>query len=285
MKTNTSKSIFIFISVILTILIAILTVPSIVANNYSSKDTWNVIEVPEEYYSGIGSTISSHMSHNLSDFEKIRLISGVWNSSLSEGLIPRSTEYLLAVNLAKSSLKELYDSTFYPYEITESELYTWDAVKYTRTDETFKTFSADYWIITLTRYDGNCSHKVLMTDSGVILYAEYSGFYPDSHVVSFNNNYSKAPIVNDQDCSYIPFVAPTLVPAYSEIKHPNYYKEVGILTIGSSEINNMYALDNLTDSVSSYEHFYLFRTFERDLENDTLRYVVGMYPYEKKISK
>ena len=158
---------------------ALIVVLSIVAPKYllarTLTEQTNHVEVaPEEYYLEAGTMMSRNTSSNLSAVDRIKLISGTWDSNMTKCDITEGfLDEVEAVELAKKQLDVYYKQGVYPYsvQIQYDNLYSYSSELYCYTDTSFDTYTAYLWKITFTKYDNSVENIVYMTESGTILLA------------------------------------------------------------------------------------------------------------------
>ena len=102
---------------------AMIVVLSIVAPKYllarTLTEQTNRVEVaPEEYYLEAGTMMSRNTSSNLSSIDRIKLISGTWDSNMEKCEITEGfLDEVEAVELAKKQLDVYYKQDVYPYSV------------------------------------------------------------------------------------------------------------------------------------------------------------------------
>ena len=146
---------------------------SIVAPKYllarTLTEQTNHVEVaPEEYYLEAGTMMSRNTSSNLSAVDRIKLISGTWDSNMTKCDITEGfLDEVEAVELAKKQLDVYYKQGVYPYsvQIQYDNLYSYSSELYCYTDTSFDTYAAYLWKITFTKYDNSVENIVYMTES------------------------------------------------------------------------------------------------------------------------
>jgi hypothetical protein len=251
---------------------------------HKGQDILNTAEsAPLEYYSAASSVVARNSSAKLSEFQKMQLISGAWDSRDSEASQDESriTEYE-AVNLAQTALGSLYDAGLYPSTISSDygNWYSWTANCYKATDTTFNTYTSYYWIISFSRYDETESHTVLMTEEGSVLLAvadirdyKYTPESPDSlYSVLYESDRRETSVIalssKDELLDDIP-------------EYPHFelgsmeYSEVSLLMVGRDSVSSVdkfreYYQDSTSEDM---EFYYLFQCEGED------SYAVGIIPY------
>lgn len=137
-------------------------------------ETERVHEIPEEYYVEAGDAMARNTSESLSAIDRVKLISGEWESNMRKCEITEGfLDEVEAVALAKNQMELYYDQGVFPYSIqTKYEnLYSYSSELYCFTDSNFRTYSAYLWKIVFTKYDKSIQNIIYMTESGTILLA------------------------------------------------------------------------------------------------------------------
>ncbi len=285
MKKNI-RIILILFSVIFLVVAGGLFLPEIFLKYSAEKLSGQIQTVPSQYYLSAGSAVSKVASLQLSEYEKIRLISNAWDSETniveSEETDKQAFEI---VEMAKKNLQTLYNKDLYPISFSKigPSWFSWEAQCYRSTDATFHTYSAYYWLIKLTRYDNKETHIILMTEEGNILYAEVTGPKNEKHIVDITVNYKKLPMLNNSLVSCTRFNPNTTkLPTYPDIKFPTYKECVGVLTVGNEWIRDEETLKKYYEmSPEALEFYYVFQAGESTGSID--HYIIGIIPYEGEI--
>lgn len=274
--------ILIWIIIILFTVVGSLLLPGLFLRRNANHLSKQLHDVPSEYYLGSGSAISQIASMQLSEYEKIRLMCGAWDSN-TRVIASDQNEHnnTVIVKQVKEQLQYLYKHNLYPTSFSSvgANWYTWKIDCYCSTDSTFHTYSAYYFIVTLTKFDNSERHTVMITQDGTIVYAEALVPSYGVHIVDFAFDCRNLPIVNKKLCSYIKVSNHTLLPSYPEVVFPNQKKWVGVLTVGSEWITD-------TDTLNKYYHlfsdtlefYYLFQSEEYSAGKT--KYTLGIIPYE-----
>lgn len=142
---------------------------------WSSSRTGKVQPVPEEAYSAVGSALSRNMSENLSIYERLQLISGKWESSISEAdRYDMMLEPYEALEMVRQTMGSMYDLGLYPDDLrgTYRNWYTWKAFPYRAVDSVFHTYAAYFWKFCFYCYDSSESHTVYVLEDGTVFLAE-----------------------------------------------------------------------------------------------------------------
>ncbi len=294
MKKNNIHLLVISIMLTLLVIISGLFLPQLLLEHYSGSQTGIVTRVSSENYIGKNSAISAMASSQLSEYERIQLITNSWdgestkvNASFSE----KDANYMY--KLTKDCLHKLYLADLYPVSVIEESgdnWYNWKAKRYCCTDSTFNTFKAYYWVMNLYRYDGTESHTVIISEEGTIIYAECT----TTATISASNiagNYEKLSIMKYAPHSYVSLNPDSPIPDYREIKIPDGLDSIGVILIGENNVNTKEELENVYSSqnssiLSSYEYYYIFQGIEdmrnwKTIENSgKMKYTFGITPYK-----
>lgn len=137
-----------------------------------------VAKVPSAYYSGASSAMARNASAQMGVFQKLQLITGLWES---ETKTPDSYELQLeeyeAVGLARKGIEELNRQGLYPESLSSDygSWYIWEAQPMKAVDMIFHTYTAYYWRIHFTKYDGSQTHTVYILEDGTVISAEAYG--------------------------------------------------------------------------------------------------------------
>ena len=195
--------------------------PEYFLNNYSESDINQVITPPADTYQINNSALSALASMQLTNYEKMRLISHVWEgNSESIGAEYSDEDAYSMVELAKKNLKEYYRLGLYPSNFTSEDgasWYNWEAERYCSTDATFHRFSAYFWVIKLVKYDQTEDHFVIMMEDGTILCAGCNIHFPQKGTVRIEQKCAKLPIVRGRSYKYTAMKNDDKIPYYDKI--------------------------------------------------------------------
>ena len=166
---------FILIIVTISVAAASIWLPGFLMQKNNKKTYESINDVPHEYYSGPSEAIIKNASKQLSREERIRLITGVWESRANTATADECsiTEFGIKT-LTENRVRDLYIKGLYPKNLMSdyNNWYAWSATPYKALDTTFKTYAAIYWDLTFTKYDNSEVHRFIVTENGDILYAE-----------------------------------------------------------------------------------------------------------------
>lgn len=150
-------------------------VPKLLLDKKSEDSLSQVVEAPDSYYLTSRTATARSASSKLSALDKIRLICGVWDSSMTKCDI---TDGFLtmdeAVALARTQMELYYQAGLYPVSLYSGydNWYSFECNLYKYTDNSFNTYTAYLWEITFTKFDSSTYHTLLMSESGTILAAD-----------------------------------------------------------------------------------------------------------------
>jgi hypothetical protein len=273
------------IIIILTLIVAVggVFMPGIILK-HKGKSMLNKAEsAPLEYYSAASSVVARNSSAKLSEYQKLQLISGAWESADSDAGRDESliTEYE-AVTLAQAAIGRLNAAGLYPSTISSDygNWYSWTADCYKATDTTFNTYTSYYWVISFSRYDETESHTILMTEGGTVLLAvanieayKYTPENPGSlySVLYDKKNRETSVIALDSGDELI-----GNIPTYPHIELEGMeYSAVSLLMVGRDSVTSEdkfleYYREPSSDDM---EFYYIFQCESED------GYAVGIIPY------
>ena len=199
-------------------------------DKYANAGTNFVFTPPAENYQIDNAALSAMASMQLTNYEKIRLISHAWEgSSESVGAQYSDEDAYSMVELAKKNMREYYRIGLYPSNFMSEDgdsWYNWKAKRYCSTDATFHRFSAYYWTIALSKYDQSEDHMIIMMEDGTILFAACEIMNPAKGVVRMERKYSSLPIVRGRSCRYT-----AITPETKEYSQIPYYEDIPISPI------------------------------------------------------
>ena len=270
----------IIIATLLTMIIGLsgIFVPGIVLKKTNSTTLNTATRLSDEYYSHSSTAISRNASAQLSDYQKMMLISGAWESTITEADIAESylTEYE-AINMAQKAVDRLYENGNYPCQLSSSfkNWYTWTATLYKAIDTSFHTYTAYYWKLTFDSYDTEEHHTVLMMEDGTLLCAYTNVHYLITTVIVtyFKNSYlgSKSAFVGyNADI--------TTLPRYADIEIPESrlrIKKNAIMVVGNKDLYSITQVQNAYNDPDTTSEFYcIYQLISRYV------YMYTMIPYQ-----
>ena len=175
-----------------------ISLPGILLHVTFSSQLDSVNPISAELYSKSNSAIARNASMKLTEYERMKLISGSWASTQTEVNVSHSNiSEVEAVQLARDAISELYSADAYPYNFDSAydNWYSWETKCYQCIESSFKTYSAYYWRITFYRYDTDEMHEVLITENGTLLVLRNNKpkdtlqSLSDSWITAMNNYY------------------------------------------------------------------------------------------------
>lgn len=228
------KQNYILISAFLITVCAGIFLPGILLHYTFQANLNETKPVPKDYYNYSSSVISKNASNKLSEFEKIKLISGAWKSSQTPVDFSYSTiTQTQAADYAKNAVSDLYKAKLYPYHF-DSEYgnwYSWKASLFQYTETTFNTYSAYCWLITFYKYDSTEIHDVLITENGTLLSIRTNRTVADNAIIKSSataTDFStSSPSLSDQNW-------------HNSMKHyyNEKYKPVTVSFLSAADISN-----------------------------------------------
>ncbi len=184
------------ITLFVVITLAGISIPGILLHLTFASKLNTSTKIDESLYQVSNSAISRNASEKLSEYERLKLISGSWESEIVE-IDPSYSNIseVTAVDSARAAISTLAGFGCYPYVFDSSydNWYSWDTHYYKCTETTFHTYSAYFWKITFYRYDENEIHEIYITENGTLFAIAnnkpiYSSRYIGNH---FSNNMSQ----------------------------------------------------------------------------------------------
>ena len=151
--------------------------PGILIEGQQRKAVGEVQAVPAQYIAS-DSLLAKEASESLKLNDRIQLITGQWESEAQEAYSYEMTlEDYKAAALARDSMEAIYQKGQYLSDLASSyaNWYTWEAFPMKAVDTTFHTYSAYYWKLVFTKYDGTETHTVFLLEDGTVLLAEAEG--------------------------------------------------------------------------------------------------------------
>lgn len=266
---------------VLAIVLAGIFLPGILLHLIFSMNLGKALTAPRNYYIASNSAISRNASARLTEYEKMKLISGIWESSEVPVDSSRSSiTEITAVNLAKQAVNDLYQNMVYPYHFDSSygNWYSWDAALYQCTENTFHTYTAYYWLIHFYKYDDTETHTVLMTESGNLLSISVNrpsaeSYNSDSYHGTreyFREKYKKG----GTPISFLKIPSSLSLPSYGNIpvESPSYYYAEAMI-IGV-RVRNWEDFNQTAASAENIEKYYIYQC------NTKGHFVVTIIPWE-----
>ncbi len=163
--------------IVLTVIAAVagIILPGVILKAQGSSDYGIIKNVPEEYYSSVSAAMARNASANLNDYQRLQLISGRWESKISDvSAYEMELQDYEAVKIIRDALGKLNEEGIYPESIFSdyANWYNWRGAAHKAVDTTFHTYTAYYWEIDFYKYDSEETHKVYVLEDGLVFYAE-----------------------------------------------------------------------------------------------------------------
>lgn len=237
--------------------------PRYILKSNAEKNYNTVTEVPTDFYSGPSEAVVKNASKQLSNYQKLQLISGLWESEISTASDSETNiSELDAKDLAISKLISLSSDGLYPINVDSDyqKWYSWEASAYKAVDTTFRTYAAIYWDVTFTKYDNSESHRIIITENGDVLFANAAS---NTDTKSFGNFSPKL-----ENIGYL-FINDDIYGTSDE--HINHFQTTPISdNINSSSKSSLSESSNITDNSSTLQTTILLSSAENyiaDLPN------------------
>lgn len=237
--------------------------PRYILKSNAEKNYNTVTEVPTDFYSGPSEAVVKNASKQLSNYQKLQLISGLWESEISAASDSETNiSELDAKDLAISKLISLSSDGLYPINVDSDyqKWYSWEASAYKAVDTTFRTYAAIYWDVTFTKYDNSESHRIIITENGDVLFANAAS---NTDTKSFGNFSPKL-----ENIGYL-FINDDIYGTSDE--HINHFQTTPISdNINSSSKSSLSESSNITDNSSTLQTTILLSSAENyiaDLPN------------------
>lgn len=255
--------------------------PGIILNAANTSFLNTAARLPGKYYSSTTSVISRNASSQLSEYQKMMLISGAWESEITEADFSESilSEYE-AVNQAQQAINELYEHKNYPCSLESSfkNWYTWSATLYKATDANFHTYAAYYWELSFHRYDSGEYHTVLMMEDGTLLCAYTNLHYlivnSISDYLSTESKYaSKSSFINLDK-----LIDASALPRYqnTDIREERLrVKSCSVMVVGNQNMTTLkQAQEDYNNPETNNQHYYIYQLLSEWV------YMYTMIPYQ-----
>ncbi len=174
-KNNFSLSLLLGISLACLAVACGILLPKLILRKATDKQLSVVETAPESYYLASGTAMAKNASQQLSSLDRIKLISGVWESNcvqVSPGEGTLSEAEIIA--LTKQQMEYYYEQNVYPYSLSSSysNWYSWSTELYCYTDTVFNTYTTYLWVVHFIKFDNMLEHTILITENGTILAAQ-----------------------------------------------------------------------------------------------------------------
>ncbi len=149
--------------------------PKLILKKTTDSQLSVVETAPESYYLASGTAMAKNASEQLSSLDRIKLISGTWESNCVQVTPGESTlNEAEIIALTKEQMEYYYKQNVYPYSLSSaySNWYSWNTELYRYTDTVFNTYTTYLWVVHFTRFDNTLEHTILVTENGTILAAQ-----------------------------------------------------------------------------------------------------------------
>ncbi|MCM1308856.1 MAG: hypothetical protein NC223_09695 [Butyrivibrio sp.] len=164
-----------YISVVIASAAAVLSgifLPGLLIKRISASDLGKTEAAPAKYYNASSFALSRNISEQMDSYDRLRLVSGSWESSLEE-----ADEHEMSLRMhhaaaaARDCIEELYGKGLYPTSLSSKygNWYNWQAEPYKAVDSVFNTYAAYYWKVTFQSIDRDERHTVYVLEDGTLI--------------------------------------------------------------------------------------------------------------------
>ncbi len=252
MKIFHNKTVLITSFILVTVLGIVL--PGLLLHITFSSKLGAVSPISTDLYDTSNSAIAKNASMKLTEYERMKLISGSWASTQTE--IDTSSANISevdAVELARAAVSELYTANAYPYHFdsTYDNWYSWKTNCYQCIEASFQTYSAYYWKVTFYRYDTDEVHEVLITDNGTLLAIRNNK--PKETLKNLSNskdtamrNYYKSQYADTENIIFLD--SEFRVPTYSNFSIEADSSSSQIMVLNNSDVTDLATFRNMVHS-------------------------------------
>lgn len=245
MKIFHNKTVLITSFILVTVLGMVL--PGILLHMTFSSKLGAVSPISTDLYDTSNSAIAKNASMKLTEYERMKLISGSWESTQTEVDTSSSNiSEVEAVELARNTVSELYTTNAYPYHFdsTYDNWYSWETSCYQCIESSFRTYSAYYWKVTFYRYDTDEIHEVLITENGTLLAIRNNK--PKETLKSLSsswitamNNYYKTQHADAENIIFLDNQGTYRVPTYSHFTIEADASASQLLVINNADVTDL----------------------------------------------
>lgn len=252
MKIFHNKTVLITSFILVTVLGIVL--PGLLLHITFSSKLGAVSPISTDLYDTSNSAIAKNASMKLTEYERMKLISGSWASTQTEiDTSSASISEVDAVELARAAVSELYTANAYPYHFdsTYDNWYSWKTNCYQCIEASFQTYSAYYWKVTFYRYDTDEVHEVLITENGTLLAIrnnipkETIQELPNSRDTTMRNYY-KSQYADTENIIFLD--SEFRVPTYSNFSIEADSSSSQIMVLNNSDVTDLATFRNMVHS-------------------------------------
>lgn len=149
--------------------------PGILLKESCAEDFNKSKAAPEEYYHAAGFALSRNISSQMDSYDRLRMVSGSWESSFEEaGMYEMDTRMHQAADAARKRIDALYDKGLYPRRLSSEygNWFNWTAIPCKAVDSVFNTYTAYYWKVIFQSFNSEERHTVYVLEDGTLIAAE-----------------------------------------------------------------------------------------------------------------
>jgi len=185
----------ILVSIFILVLGLCFLIPPVGMYYVAHNRTLGTIEsVPGDMYDMTTSAVSKSVSAKLSEEDRLKLITGEWESEeIKVTRNPLTTSKQQQVTTAQNKVAALYEDSQYPVTLIDRDdmWYTWDVEYYRKTDSTFHIYSAYYYVVHFVGYDEKEKHDVTLSEKGTVVSIKNNLDNPDGEMKEVYSIYAK----------------------------------------------------------------------------------------------
>lgn len=274
LQNNKSKKYIYQVVIMSAVVLALLGIflPGWLLERQSRVEMNMVDAVPVEYYSPANLAVARNASANLGIYQKLQLITGRWESNVSEADdYERELANFEAVELAKEQMDAFYKYGVYPVSLLSDyeNWYSWEAEFCKVVDATFNTYAAYYWKLSFAKYDGSEKHQVYMLEDGTIFLAE-AWFEAGLENWSGSENYALALTGVSKTNLMVPWNLPGTTKKTAENAEQDLEEYLSFSDVDAKGLKWM----DLARLIANDEEYYMMQASSEN------RYVISLQPIE-----
>lgn len=153
--------------------LSILMPPAVIyyISNVYVIDRVHAIQI-DDYYDITTSAASQTISRKLTESDRIKLITGEWESIVTEcDSNPLLTDSQAQAETARAAVNKLYQMKLYDHDFypTDKDWYSWDIEYFRCTDVEKGLYSAYYYVVHFYEYNGDFIADVKISENGTII--------------------------------------------------------------------------------------------------------------------
>ncbi len=149
--------------------------PGVLLKERCAADFNKTKSAPSEYYNAAGFALSLNISEQMDVYDRLRMVSGSWESSFEEASLYEMNAHMhQAAEAARKEAVELFDRGLYPSNLNSEygNWFSWKAMPFKAVDSVFNTYTAYYWKVIFQSIDSEERHTVYILDDGTLIAVE-----------------------------------------------------------------------------------------------------------------